>query len=96
MGQQKAPPLVSEVQTRAEADLTHRASTEGIIPHSSDWPQEQKKNFLEVKINFPSGGALDFMREPMAEGWFNAICVLVGIFIVGSGLLQFFGMIVGA
>ncbi len=51
---------------------------------------------MEVKIKFPSGGVLGFMRDPMAEGWFNAICVLVGIFIVGSGLLQFFGMMVGA
>lgn len=55
-----------------------------------------REEFLEVKIKFPSGGVLGFMRDPMAEGWFNAICVLVGIFIVGSGLLQFFGMMVGA
>ena len=51
---------------------------------------------MEVKIKFPGGGALEFKRDSMAEGRFNAICALIGIFIVGSGFLQFFGMMVGA
>lgn len=49
---------------------------------------------MEVKIKLPGGGSVEFKREPMAEGRFNAICVLIGIFIIGSGILKFFGLMV--
>ena len=47
---------------------------------------------LEIKIKLPGGGMLEFKREPMEWDRFYAICVLIGIFIVGSGVLEFFHM----
>lgn len=49
---------------------------------------------LEMKIKLPGGGSVEFKREPMAKERFNAVCLLIGIFIVGSGLLKFFGLMV--
>lgn len=48
--------------------------------------------FLEFKIKFPGGGYMEFKREPMDWDRFFAICVLIGIYIVGSGIIKFFAL----
>lgn len=49
---------------------------------------------MEVKIKLPSGGYAEFKREPMERERFMAICILIGIFIVGSGTIKFFELFV--
>lgn len=49
---------------------------------------------MEIKIKLPGGGCVEFKREPMERERFIAICVLIGIFIVGSGTIKFFELFV--
>lgn len=49
---------------------------------------------MEVKIKLPGGGYIRLKQEPMERERFNVICVLVGIFIVGSGFIKFFALLV--
>lgn len=49
---------------------------------------------MEFKLTLPGGAVLEYKREPMAKERFNAVCLLIGTFIVGSGLLKFFGLMV--
>ncbi len=45
---------------------------------------------MEFKLTLPDGSVLEYKKEPMSWERFQAICILIGIFLVGSGVLQFF------
>lgn len=47
---------------------------------------------MEIKIKLPGGGYVEFRREPMDWDRFFAICILIGIYIVGSGIIEFFAL----
>lgn len=49
---------------------------------------------MEIKIRLPSGGYVEFKREPMDRERFMTICILIGIFISGFGVLKFFALMV--
>lgn len=49
---------------------------------------------MKLHIDLPWGGRLVIEREPMGKDRFEAICILAEIFIVGSGFIKFFGMLV--
>lgn len=50
--------------------------------------------FLGTKNQAPSGAELYFKQEPMERNRFLALCWLAGTFLVGSGILKFFSMLV--
>lgn len=43
---------------------------------------------MKFDCKLPGGGEIHFEREPMSWDRFQMICILIGIFIVGSGLLK--------
>lgn len=47
---------------------------------------------MEFKLRFPGCVEFEYKREPLSYERFMAICVLIGIYIVGSGILKFFQM----
>lgn len=80
-----------------EAGKTH-CSTNGlvgdIIASSFKLHKSKGGNILEIKIKLPGGGYVEFKREPMDRERFMTICILIGIFIFGSGVLKFFALMV--
>lgn len=51
---------------------------------------------MKLHIDLPWGGTFDFEKQPMDSGRAEMIGWLVGIALVGSGLLRFFSMLIGA
>lgn len=49
---------------------------------------------MEFKVKLPGGGYMEFKRTPMPRERFAAICALIGVFIVGSGLIKFFELMI--
>lgn len=90
-----APPRCGHTMTRLARPIEQTNGLVGDIIASSFKLRKAKEEFLlEMKIKLPGGGTLEFKREPMGQGRFNTMCLLIGIFIVGSGLLKFFGLMV--
>lgn len=50
---------------------------------------------MEIKIRLPRF-SFELRREPVSQDRFEAICWLIGIFLVGSGVLKFFALMAGA
>lgn len=51
---------------------------------------------MEFKLTLPGGGVLEYKKEPMDKERFDTVCILIGIFIVDSGFLKFFTLVIGA
>lgn len=49
---------------------------------------------MEIKIKLPGGGCVELKLNSMERERFNAVCILIGVFIVGSGVLKFFALMV--
>ena len=47
---------------------------------------------MELKIKLPGGGMFEYKKEPMDWDRFLAICILIGIYMVGSGIIKFFSI----
>ena len=43
---------------------------------------------MEFKLTLPGGAVLEYRKEPMSWDKFLAVCVLIGMFMVGSGFLK--------
>jgi len=50
---------------------------------------------VKFYIRLPDGSEVGFEKEPISKERFEMICWLIGIFMVGSVVLQFFGLMVG-
>lgn len=46
--------------------------------------------FLKIHIKIPGSGEITIEREPMDWDRFLSICILIGIYMVGSGFLKLF------
>ena len=80
-----------------EAGKTH-CSTNGLVGDiiASSFKLHKSKGgiFLKLHFDLPWGGQMTIEREPMKQDRFFAVCVLIGIYIVGSGFLKFFALMV--
>lgn len=45
---------------------------------------------MKIHIKLPGNGEITIERDPMGWDRFIAICVLIGIYMVGSGFLKLF------
>lgn len=52
--------------------------------------QARKGAKMKIHIKLPGNGEITIEREPMDWDRFFAICVLIGIYMVGSGFLKLF------
>lgn len=50
---------------------------------------------MKLDVKLPGGVEVHFEKEPIGWDRFCAICVLIGIYMVGSGFLKFLLIIKG-